>query len=418
MGSPPLSHLFRVFLRIGLLSFGGPAAQIAVMHRTLVSEENWLSEQEYLDALSFCMLLPGPEAMQVATYGGWRVRGLLGGLIAGGLFVLPGALVMLALAALYVAYAQLGWLAALFLGIKAAVLVIVFQALWRLSRKTLTRSISWILAGLSLLLIAFAGMPFPILVLIAGFVGFVFLRPETETDANREPTGSIRKTILTFTIGGALWLLPLLFLDGILFDLSWFFTKLAAVSFGGAYAGLSYMAQDLAQTLGVVSQAQMVDGLGLAETTPGPLILVTEFMAYIAADAGGSLGIWGALLALWAIFVPSFTLVFALGPHVARICAQPQLRGALAGISAAVVGVIAYLSLWFALSVFFGSAEAKSPAWGGGWVQVYEVTWHAFDWRAGLLLLISAVMLIGARLSLPLTLLLSALGGLGLSYAF
>ena len=409
------AHLFRVFLKIGLLSFGGPAAQIAVMHRTLVEEQKWLSEREYLDALSFCMLLPGPEAMQVATFGGWRVRGILGGFIAGGLFVLPGALIMLGLAALYVSFAELTWLSALFLGIKATVLVIVGQALFRLSAKTLKSPLAWVLALISFCGLTFLGLPFPLIVFGAGLIGFVFLQKtfgEEEFSRTGSPNSG-RQTLIILLVGAALWLLPLLLVEGILFELSWFFTKLAAVSFGGAYAGLSYMAQDLAQTLGVVTQDQMVDGLGLAETTPGPLILVTEFMAYIAADAGGALGLWGALLALWAIFVPSFVLVFALAPHVAFICAQPRLRSALNGISAAVVGVIAYLSIWFALSVFFGNAEIRYL----GWLQIYQVDLATFDWRAFVLLLASAFLLLRLRLSLPLTLLFSALGGLAFTYA-
>ena len=412
MSAPTYRALFHTFLRIGLLSFGGPAAQISVMHRTLVEEKGWMSEQEYLDALAFCMLLPGPEAMQVATYGGWKVRGLWGGLIAGGLFVIPGAIFMAILAALYVTYAELPLVEAAFVGIKAAVLVIVFQALLKLSGRTLTKALSWALAIMSFCAITILNLPFPLIVLLAGLIGFLFLKASALARTPHVQT-SWRACFATLILGTLLWLAPLLVLPaGVLSDLGFFFSKLAAFSFGGAYAGLSYMAQDLAQALGVVSQAQMVDGLGLAETTPGPLILVTEFMAYVAADAGGHWGIWGALIALWAIFVPCFILIFAFAPFVAQICAQPRLRGALSGISAAVVGVIAYLSLWFALSVFF--SEATPQSWGlFHWLSVDIST---FDWRAGLLLIVAAV-LTWRKFALPWILLLSALGGLALSYA-
>ena len=353
---PTLPETTRVFLRIGLLSFGGPAAQIALMHRELVEERGWLTEQQYLSALSFCMLLPGPEAMQLATYAGWKLHGTIGGLIAGLLFVLPGALVVLGLSMAYAAFGALPALQAVFLGVQATVVVIVIEALLRVSRRALKMRVHWIIAGLAFVGIFFLQLPFPVLIIAAGLYGF-----STSSGADRplppmQPAGTLR----TLSIWLALWLLPLAalwqFEAGILAQLALFFSKLAVVTFGGAYAVLAYMTQTVVQDFGWLRMDQMIDGLGLAETTPGPLILVTEFVGYLAGYKSGGvvLGVLAALVTLWMTFVPCFLWIFVGAPYLDWIASRPRLSGALAAITAAVVGVILNLSVWFAAHVFFG----------------------------------------------------------------
>ena len=314
----PFGGLFRVFLRNGLLSFGGPAGQIAVMHRELVEERPWLTETQFLNALSFCMLLPGPEAMQLATYSGWRIAGVAGGLTAGLLFVLPGATVMLALAALY------GWLGsvplveALFLGIKATVVVIVLQALLKVARKALHGRDRWAVAGLSFAAIFFLAAPFPLIVAGAAVYGAL-----TSAAANgRAPPLEHRGTLRTVAVWGALWWAPVAAVwpagQQFLTDVGLFFSKLAIVTFGGAYAVLAYMTQEVVQDQGWLTTAQMMDGLGLAETTPGPLILVTEFVGYVAgaAEGGPVLAVARAGVPLWGKFVACFRCIYAGRPYV------------------------------------------------------------------------------------------------------
>jgi len=297
-------RLLTVFSSIGLLSFGGPAAQIALMHRKLVEETGWLSEKAYANALGFCMLLPGPEAMQLATYCGWKLRGISGGLAAGLLFVVPGAIAIFALAATYAAYGNVPLIDQLFLGIKAAILIVVLEALLRLSKRALTQRRHWVIAALAFVAIFFLSLPFPMIVLAAALYGMAF-RPNRSVSAPEDAVqikASSTRTLSLVAIGLLVWLGPLAVLDWgtgqpILGDLGWFFSKLAVVTFGGAYAVLAYMAQDVVTLHGWLSAGQMMDGLGLAETTPGPLILVTQFVGFVAAyQQGGSLlGLAGGL---------------------------------------------------------------------------------------------------------------------------
>ena len=350
-------ELFNTFGRIGLLSFGGPAAQIALMHRVLVDEKKWLIEKDYLSGLSFCMVLPGPEAMQLATYAGWRLRGAAGGLLAGLLFVLPGALLILALASAYVAFGDLPWVSNAFLGVQAAVVVIVIEALLKVSKRTLKGRESYALAALSFIGIYALGLPFPAIVLAAGLWGYFRAhRSNDEAEARLPPLSG---TLRTATLWGLIWWLPLLALPALgadfLLDIALFFSQLAVVTFGGAYAVLAWMAQWAVETKGWLTTPQMIDALGLAETTPGPLILVTEFVAFLAGwGAGGwGLAIAAAFVSLWATFVPCFLWIFAGTPYLGWITARPRLQGALNAIIAAVVGVILNLSLWFALHVLF-----------------------------------------------------------------
>jgi len=357
--SPPLPELLRVFGRIGVLSFGGPAAQIALMHRELVERRDWLEDQDFLRALSFCMLLPGPEAMQLATYAGWRLHGVRGGLIAGTLFVVPGALVIAALVALYAAFGALPLVQAGFLGIKAAVIVIVLQALRGLARRALTTPSAWAIAGLSFAGIFAFDLPFPLIIAAAALWGGLAARevPAAAPAAPPPPSGVHPLRIALPWL--ALWLAPLaaLSLAGapLLAQIGWFFAWLAVVTFGGAYAVLAYMTQTVVDGFGWISAAQMIDALGLAETTPGPLILVTQFVAMLTGQIAGGAGlaIAAGAVALWATFLPCFLWIFLAAPYLERLAARPRLAAALRGITAAVSGVILNLSLWFALHVLF-----------------------------------------------------------------
>ena len=368
-----------VWLKIGFLSFGGPAAQIALMHREIVEKRHWLSEQQYLNALSFCLLLPGPEAMQLATYAGWRRAGLAGGLLAGLSFIGPGALIILALAMIYIFFGQSLFLASLFSGIKAAVIVIVLHSLLRIARRTMTDIGDWSVAALAFIGIFFLDLPFPLIILAAAIFG-VFGKVSSENGAAGEQPSTVQpsatRTLMTVMVGLVIWLLPLLGMallarHTVLPELAQFFAKLAVVTFGGAYAVLAYMGQEVVTHHHWLSTPEMMDGLGLAETTPGPLILVTEFVGFIAAyrdalvTSGGTaistspviFGCVGALVTLWATFAPCFLWIFSAGPYVEWIVARPRLNNALGGITAAIVGVIANLSVWFALHVFFAKVE-------------------------------------------------------------
>lgn len=357
--------LIAVFGRIGLLSFGGPAAQIALMHRELVEEHRWLDERRFLSALSFCMLLPGPEAMQLATYAGWRMHGVRGGLVAGLLFVLPGALLVLALSMLYGAYGATPTIAALFVGVKAAVLAIVLQALVRIANRAIKGRLDWGVAAAAFVAIFFFNLPFPLVIAGAAAAGY-FLRTVTaQAPAEPAPGVPLSATLTTLGIWLAVWILPLalivlVFGSGhVLAQLAWFFSKLAVVTFGGAYAVLAYMAQAVVSGYGWLTAGEMMDGLGLAETTNGPLILVTEFVGYIAGlRAGGvGIGLLGALVTLWATFAPCFLWIFVGAPYIERLTHAPRLGAALQTVTAAVVGVIANLSLWFALHVLFAQVD-------------------------------------------------------------
>ncbi|MEQ1710488.1 MAG: chromate efflux transporter, partial [Hyphomicrobium sp.] len=372
--SPTFAEALKVWLEIGLLSFGGPAGQIAMMHRMLVDERKWIDEKSYLSALNFCMLLPGPEAMQLATYVGWRLHGVRGGLAAGLLFVLPGALFMLLLSTLYALYGKLPLAEALFVGIKAAVLAIVIEALLKVSRRALKANSDWVVAGVAFVAIYALGVPFPVIVLAAGLYGFLRGGPPVATaaSATEPPTvlagleaapASLRQTAVTIAIWIAIWIVPLLAVVAVfgrghvLSELAWFFSKLAVVTFGGAYAVLAYMTQEVVQGYRWLQPGEMLDALGLAETTPGPLILVNQFVGALAAfrhGGAGSIGIgpiWmsvlGAVVTLWATFVPCFLWIFAGAPWIERLNRNPKLKSALQAVTAAVVGVILNLTVWF-----------------------------------------------------------------------
>ncbi len=412
--TPALTELVRVFGRIGLLSFGGPAAQISLMHQELVERRPWLDEQTYLRALSLCMLLPGPEAMQLATYAGWRLRGVVGGLVAGTLFVLPGALVIAVLVALYTAYGTLPLVQAGFLGVKATVIIIVLQALRNLSRKALTDVEHRVIAALAFLGIFAFDLPFPVIILCAALWGYVTSKHEATAPIAAGP--ALTRPFRTASIWLTLWLGPLiaLHLSGqeLLSDLGWFFARLAVVTFGGAYAVLAYMTQTVVETYHWISTDQMIDALGLAETTPGPLILVTQFVAMLTGQIAGGTGLALAagFVALWATFVPCFLWIFLAAPHLDRIAARPRLGAAMHGITAAVVGVILNLSVWFGLNVLFGNIQGWT--WGALSLPLPDPT--TLDIRAMILTLAAGVLIFRYKSGLATTLTAMVLAGVGL----
>lgn len=415
MSHPGWAEMFRVFGRIGVLSFGGPAAQIAVMHKELVEDRPWLSEESFLRGLSFCMLLPGPEAMQLATYTGWKMRGTAGGLLAGLLFVLPGAAVIALLAWLYVQYGTLSAVQSAFLGIKAAVVVIILQALRRLAGKALRHRADWMLAGFGFAALFLLNLPFPLVVLAAALIGFLRKSPGAELPAPAAPFQAAG-TLRTIAVWGSLWLLPLIALSlsgaGFLADAGWFFAKLAVVTFGGAYAVLAYISQTVVSQFGWITAGQMIDALGLAETTPGPLILVTQFVAMLSGLLQGGFGLFLAAgaVALWATFMPCFLWIFAAAPYVERIAAHPRLGMALKAVTATVAGVILNLSVWFLMHVAF----AQTQIYEAGILHIPAPVWSSMDTAAVLLVLLAPLAAWVVRGNMLLLLAAMACAGLAL----
>jgi chromate transporter len=421
--APSFGEALRVWAKIGVLSFGGPAGQIALMHRMLVDELEWIDEPRYLSALNFCMLLPGPEAMQLATYVGWRMHGVRGGLAAGLLFVLPGAFVILALALLYAAFGNVPLATAMFVGVKAAVLAIVVEALLRVARRALKGRFDWLIGAAAFIAIFFFDVPFPAIVLAAALLGFARARRSGEevSAAGDPPRVRHAETLRTAAVWLAIWILPLLLValvfgrDHVLAQLGWFFSKLAVVTFGGAYAVLAYMAQQVVENYGWLTAGEMLDALGLAETTPGPLILVTEFVGALAAYRAGHgppvvLAVAGALVTLWATFAPCFLWIFAGAPYVERLNNEPRLKAALAAVTAAVVGVILNLTVWFALHVLFAKVEARTI----GPLRVFVPDLVSADLVAIALAALAAGLLFALHLGVVVTLL--ACGGLALAW--
>lgn len=413
MNPLPLRDVIRVFARIGLLSFGGPAAQIALMHKELVDERDWLSEDVFLRALSLCMLLPGPEAMQLATYAGWRVRGTIGGLIAGLLFVLPGAVIILILALGYAVYGEVPFVQAAFLGVKAAVIIIVLQALLKLARKALNTRSAWAIAAVSFGALFLFAVPFPMIVLGAAVFGaFAQALPEKTPPPTQQTAPRMAQTL---AIWGGLWGAPILVLalldQDFLLQIALFFSKLAVVTFGGAYAVLAYMTQTVVNDYGWISTAQMIDALGLAETTPGPLILVTEFVALLAGFAKGGVGLALAAgaIALWVTFIPCFLWIFLAGPYLDHIGSRPRAAAALGAITAAVVGVILNLALWFAVHVLFATVSS------GAWLAAPIPDPASLDVTALILTCCAAILMLIFKRGMIETLLILAIAGLGVS---
>src|SRR5436305_611077 len=371
--APTFGEAFWLWFKIGCINFGGPAGQIAMMHRMLVDEKKWIDEPRFLHALNFCMLLPGPEAQKLATYIGWALHGVRGGLVAGILFVLPGALFMLGLSLAYALGRGVSWIDGALFGIKAAVLVIVVEALLRIGRRALKTPLLYGLAGAAFAGIFFLNAPFPLIVAIAALVGYLMARRAPEQVGLKDEVivttpaapDRWRQFFLAAIVGLIVWWAPVglaalaLGADHVLVTIGEFFSKLAVVSFGGAYALLAYMAQQAVETHHWMTAPEMVDGLGLAETTPGPLILVTQFVGFLAGFRNAApfspvaAGVLGAAMTTWVTFVPSMLWIFAGAPFVEQLRGNRKLSGALAAITAAVVGVILNLSVRLALLVLF-----------------------------------------------------------------
>ncbi len=435
---PTLREATAVWAKIGLLSFGGPAGQIALMHKELVEDRRWIAESRFLHALNFCMLLPGPEAQQLATYIGWLLHGTRGGVIAGTLFVLPGFAVIMALSALYSAFHETSWLASLFFGLKAAVLAIVIEAVIRVGRRALKNQVMAGLAVVAFIALFAFDVPFPIVVLIAGVVGYVGTRvnptifapsghkaaaPDLpsvigEGFAERRPTaGSTVGTIVTWVF---LWAAPLVIIVPLLgwsstFASLWtFFSQMAVVTFGGAYAVLAYVAQEAVQDFGWLQPGEMVDGLALAETTPGPLVMVLSFVGFLAAyrDPLGLVpmvsGFLGGALTTCVTFVPCFLWIFLGAPYIERLRSNKALSGALSAITAAVVGVILNLAIWFGLHVLFG----RVGTFEAGSVSIASPDLTSINWIAVALSVVAIVCLFRLKLGILKT--LGICGALGL----
>lgn len=426
----PFAEALRVWARIGLQSFGGPAAQIAVMHRVVVEEKRWVDEGRFLHALNYCILLPGPEAQQLCTYLGWLMHGWRGGLAAGLLFILPGAVVMAALSALYAAGRGLMWVEGLLFGLKAAVLAVVLEAVLRLGRRVLKNRAMLAVAVAGFLAIFLLHVPFPAIVAGAALLGWAGgrLRPDLfvvlgdKTSAATTAGQPWSRAIRVLLTGLALWFGPIAALylafgpEHVLVQIAGFFSRAAVVTFGGAYAVLAYVAQHAVQDLGWLAPGEMLDGLGLAETTPGPLILVLEFVGYQAGYRHmselppGWAGLAGAAVTLWVTFVPSFLWIFLGAPTVEALRGRRALNAALSAVTAAVVGVVLNLAVWFTLHVVF--REVGEGAWGPlRWpVPAYDT----IDPAAAILGFGSAVALL--RLHLPLGWTLLGASALGLAW--
>ena len=358
------SEAARIWAKIGLLSFGGPAAQIATMHRLLVQEKAWIDESRFLHGLNFCMVLPGPEALQLAIYLGWLLHGGWGGMVAGALFILPGLVALMGLSLIYVLFGQLVLVGAAFFGLKAAVIAVIFHAVKRLGASALATPQHYGLAAFSFAAIFLFNLPFPLILVTAAVAGLLGAAQRTLPPLPFVGPGLFNAAKI-IALWGGLWLLPVVGVweiwgaDHILTSIALFFGKMAVMTFGGAYAILAYMAQEVVQHHHWLGQGEMLDGLGMAETTPGPLIMVVQFVGFMAAyhQAGDwpaiLAGVAGGLLASWVTFTPCFLWVFLGGPYVERLHHAPALAGALRGISAAVVGVILNLGVWFALHTLF-----------------------------------------------------------------
>ena len=385
LGHPSFGEAFRFWLKLGFISFGGPTGQIATMQTELVEKKRWISQSRFLHALNFCMLLPGPEAQQLAIYIGWLLHKIRGGIVAGAFFVIPSIFVLWALSYVYAAFGNLPWIAAIFYGLKPAVAAIVLVAVIRIGRKALKNEVMWALAALAFSAIYFFKVPFPAIVLGAGIVGFVgglfwkskfetaasdttnetlsVISDEQESPAHTKP--NLRRAILISAVCLSLWLAPTIAggilrgWDSTLFQEGLFFSKAAVVTFGGAYAVLPYVAQQALFHYGWLKPGQMMDGLGLAETTPGPLIMVLQFVGFMGAwqhPEGLSplvAATLGALLTTWATFTPCFLWIFVGGPHIEQLRGNKKLTSALSAVTAAIVGVILNLAVWFAHHVFF-----------------------------------------------------------------
>ena len=434
-----IGQALRVWLRVAALSFGGPAGQIAVMHRILVEEKRWISEERFLHALNYCMLLPGPEAQQLATYMGWLMHRTLGGLMAGGLFILPGIIAIMGLSWVYALYGNVGFVAALFFGLKAAVLAIVLEAVMRIGKRALKNMAMIAIAAAAFVAIFFLSVPFPLIILAAALIGFAAARiglPQftpTNGESGQNASGgllgddvpdharpNLGRSVLVAAIWLALWLVPVSLLllllgsDNVFSQIALFFSKMAMVTFGGAYAVLAYVAQQAVETYGWLKPGEMLDGLGMAETTPGPLIMVLQFVGFIAAFRDpGTLhpliaGTLGGLLTTWVTFTPCFLWIFLGAPYIEMLRGNRGLGGALSAITAAVVGVIVNLAIWFGIHTIF--REVRDIAWGP--ISVDAPVWGSVNLWALLLAAAAILAMFRFKLGMLPTLAATSIAGI------
>ncbi|OEC98569.1 chromate efflux transporter [Rhizobium sp. AB2/73] len=441
----PLGEAVRVWIRVAALSFGGPAGQIAVMHRIVVDEKKWVGEHRFLHALNYCMLLPGPEAHQLAIYIGWLLNRTLGGLIAGILFVLPGFLAILALSYVYVLFGNLTFIEGMFFGLKCAVLAVVIQAVFRIGSRALKSRTMVGLAAAAFVAIFFLHVPFPVIIVGAGLIGYLASRAGvaafTMGGGHKSGSGAILEdkdsvlgeeiplharpnlawSLKTSGVLAAAWLIPVVALvvtlgpDNVFSKIGIFFSEMAVVTFGGAYAVLAYVAQEAVQQLGWLRPGEMLDGLGMAETTPGPLIMVTQFVGFLAGYRNpGTLSplaaaTFAAVLTTWVTFLPSFLWIFAGAPFIEKMRGNVALTGAMSAITAAVVGVILNLAIWFGLHVLF--RETTSLTYGSWTIDVPVLT--SLSPPSLLLTLLAAMAIFRLKMSVISTLLASAALGVG-----
>ncbi|MBB3288702.1 MULTISPECIES: chromate efflux transporter [Rhizobium] len=441
----PLSEAIKVWTRVAALSFGGPAGQIAVMHRIVVDEKKWVGEHRFLHALNYCMLLPGPEAHQLAIYIGWLLNRTLGGMIAGILFVLPGFLAILALSYVYVLFGNLTFIEGMFFGLKCAVLAVVIQAVFRIGSRALKNNVMVALAAVAFVAIFFLHVPFPLIIVGAGLIGYLASRGGIAAfrigGGHKSGSGTILEdsdSVLgeeiplharpnlawSLKTSGALavaWLIPVAALlltlgpDNVFSKIGIFFSEMAVVTFGGAYAVLAYVAQEAVQQLGWLRPGEMLDGLGMAETTPGPLIMVTQFVGFLAGyRSPGTLNplaaaTFAALLTTWVTFLPSFLWIFAGAPFIEKMRGNVALTGAMSAITAAVVGVILNLAIWFGLHVLF--RETASFTYGSWTMDVPVLT--SLSPPSLMLTLLAAMAIFRLKMSVISTLLASAALGVG-----
>ena len=439
-----MQEAFRVWLRVASLSFGGPAGQIAVMHRILVEEKRWVSESRFMHALNYCMLLPGPEAQQLAIYIGWLMHRTAGGIMAGGLFVLPGAVALMALSIIYAAWGHVGLVAAAFFGLKAAVLAIVVEAVVRIGRRALKSRPMQALAAVAFVAIFFFAVPFPVIIIAAGLIGFLgaraghpaFLGSTAHGSGKAGPDGvsllgeaipdharpSARRALRIAVVWLTLWLVPVIAVEvsagsgSVFATIAVFFSKMAMVTFGGAYAVLAYVAQQAVTTFHWLAPGEMLDGLGMAETTPGPLIMVLQFVGFMAAfRAPGALppllaGALGGLLTTWVTFTPCFLWIFLGAPYIETLRGNKALSGALSAITAAVVGVVLNLAVWFAVHTLF---RATQPFSGAGASFDMPVPTSLDPWSL-VLSVVAAVAIFRLKIGMLPTLAVSGAGGVAL----
>lgn len=421
-----IKEAFWVWLRIGVLSFGGPAGQIAIMHRILVEEKQWIQEDRFLHALNFCMMLPGPEAQQLATYLGWLMHKIRGGLIAGLLFILPGIISIMALSIVYVLLGKIWFIEAIFTGLKSAVLAIIVQSILRIGKKSLLYSLHKLIAVGSFILLFFFSVPFPFIIISAGFIGFAQAWQKRAVCYALPSHPALKLSNATYNLQipalvcAGLWILPTLILiicsgsHSVWSEIAVFFSKMAVVTFGGAYSVLYYVAQQGVEVYGWIKPEEMLDGLAFAETTPGPLIMVVQFVAFMGAyrDPGFMppliAGIMGGLLATWVTFVPCFLFIFLGAPFIEYLRDNFYIQFILRSISAAVVGVILNLGLWFAVHSMFYKQLHYTQFGMSFDIPVFS----SINILMFLLLVCAFILLFRFQLSVPKTLLFCSMMGI------